>query len=82
MKKQTNTAYENIVKNVWGYVKNNRVSMAEMAASTGRISESSLYHRLRSPGDFRLSELVALANKMDITMGELLGLETPEYMEV
>lgn len=75
MKKIKNEVYQNINRNVWGYIKNNRVSMGEMAASTGRIAETTLYQRLREPEDFRLSELIALANKMGISLGELLGVE-------
>ena len=74
-KKITNEVYQTINKNVWGYIKNNRVSMAELAASTGRIAESTLYERLRDPSGFRLGELIALANKMGISLGELLGVE-------
>jgi len=73
MKRGSNKIYTFVCATIWGYIKRNRVDVEDLAACTGRIAKSTLYQRLRQPEDFRLSELIAVADKMGISVSELIG---------
>ena len=66
--------YSSIREHIYGKSRGYHISIDELAACTGRIVRGTLHTRLREPGEFRLCELVAIANKLNMSMAELLGL--------
>lgn len=65
--------YAHIRGQIYGESRAHRIKMEEISACTGRIEKQTLYERLRKPQDFRLGELVAISNKLNMSLAELLG---------
>jgi len=73
LKRGGNKIYAFVCANIWGYMKAEGKNIDDLAAWTGRVAPSTMYQRLREPENFRLSELIAIADKMGMTVSELIG---------
>lgn len=70
--RKRNPVYIKLAGYIWGYIKTEEVTAEDLAEAAG-IAMSTFYKRLSNPEEFRYSELVGIAERMGVTVGELIG---------